>query len=406
VFPDARLTTYDDSGWTMGLSMGVEVKEIADRAILSVATTPVTKAEPKGKVVMNETCDGNIGLSIAHDGSNNMISFRYRLKSVPMKIAEKGFTASGVEVPAGSFIIEHEAEQANSAEIRRAIEDLGLTGAVSCSLPGVPMHDADPPRIAIYSQWTNTQDLGWYRLAFDHFHIPYDLIYKERVKKGGLKTDYDVILMATQQINRQTVLQPAAAKPVPYLKSDKYQFLGMYGESPDMSGGFGQEGVDAFAAFLDAGGTLIAAGPSARFPIDFGWAHTVDTDTVTGLTSQRPIVQAEISRPDHAVFYGYADKTLPIKYVTGAPILRVGSSDQSNVLGRYVGGDGSVLSGLMTGADQLRQRPLAVDIPNAHNGKGRVILFANNPIYRWQNHGEFNMIFNSIMNWNDLVSSR
>jgi hypothetical protein len=132
----------------------------------------------------------------------------------------------------------------------------------------------------------------------------------------------------------------------------------------------------------------------------------VDTDTVTGLTSQRPIVQAEISRPDHAVFYGYADKTLPIKYVTGAPILRVGSSDQSNVLGRYVGGDGSVLSGLMTGADQLRQRPLAVDIPNAHNGNGRVILFANNPIYRWQNHGEFNMIFNSIMNWNDLVSSR
>ena len=30
-----------------------------------------------------------------------------------------------------------------------------------------------------------------------------------------------------------------------------------------------------------------------------------------------------------------------------------------------------------------------------------MILFANNPIYRWQNHGEFNMVFNSIMNWND-----
>jgi hypothetical protein len=30
-----------------------------------------------------------------------------------------------------------------------------------------------------------------------------------------------------------------------------------------------------------------------------------------------------------------------------------------------------------------------------------VILFANNPIYRWQNHGEFNMVFNALMNWND-----
>ena len=41
-----------------------------------------------------------------------------------------------------------------------------------------------------------------------------------------------------------------------------------------------------------------------------------------------------------------------------------------------------------------------MDIPNACNGKGRVILFASNPIYRWQNLGEFNMIFNSLLNWN------
>ena len=38
-----------------------------------------------------------------------------------------------------------------------------------------------------------------------------------------------------------------------------------------------------------------------------------------------------------------------------------------------------------------------------YTGKGRVILFANNPIYRWQNHGEFNMVFNALMNWNDVA---
>ena len=52
-------------------------------------------------------------------------------------------------------------------------------------------------------------------------------------------------------------MQQPAARPQPYLKSDKYKFLGMYGETPDMSGGFGQEGVDAFQTFLEAGGTLI-----------------------------------------------------------------------------------------------------------------------------------------------------
>ena len=166
-----------------------------------------------------------------------------------------------------------------------------------------------------------------------------------------------------------------------------------------MSGGFGQQGVDAFAKFLESGGTLIAAGAAVRFPIEFGWAHTVDAEQITGVTAQRPIVQAELARLEHPIFYGYTDKTLPIKYV-GGYTLRVGVADQPNILGRYIGGDASVLSGAMVGADVLRQRVFAVDVPNACNGKGRVILFANNPIYRWQNHGEFNMIFNSLLNWN------
>ncbi len=391
LYPDTRLTTYDDSGWTMGLEMLVDVKEIGDPAILKVPTTPVKQVSMKGRI----SGTGTTGLAVAHYGSTSMIALRYRLKTVPMRIAEKSFTAEGVEFPAGSFII----SGTPGADARAAIEDLGLTAAALSALPAVPMHDAGVPRIAIYSQWTSTQDLGWYRLTFDNFGIPYDLIYKEQVKKGDLRSKYDVIIMAAQNINRQTVLQPPAARPQPYQKSDKYRFLGMYGETPDMSGGFGQEGVDVFAKFLESGGTLIASGPAVRFPIEFGWAHTVDAEPIAGVTAQRPIIQADLTRPEHPIFYGYTDKTLPIKYVGGFT-LRVGVADQANVLGRYVGGDSSVLSGAMVGADVLRQRVFAVDVPNACNGKGRVILFANNPIYRWQNHGEFNMIFNSLLNWN------
>jgi hypothetical protein len=391
LYPDTRLTTYDDSGWTMGLEMLVDVKEIADPAILKVPTTAVTQVAVRGRIAGS----GTAGLAVAHYGSTSMIALRYKLKTVPMKIAEKGFTAEGVEFPAGSLII----SPPIAADVRAAVEGLGLTAAALPALPTVPMHDAGAPRIAIYSQWTSTQDLGWYRLTFDNFGIPYDLIYKEQVKKGDLRSRYDVIIMAAQNINRQTVLQAPAARPQPYQRSEKYRFLGMYGETPDMSGGFGQEGVDAFARFLESGGTLIAAGPAVRFPIEFGWAHTVDAEQITGVTAQRPIVQAELVRPEHPIFYGYTDKNLPIKYV-GGYTLRVGVADQPNILGRYVGGDASVLSGAMVGADVLRQRVFAVDVPNACNGKGRVILFANNPIYRWQNHGEFNMIFNSLLNWN------
>ena len=93
-------------------------------------------------------------------------------------------------------------------------------------MPPVAMHDADAPRIAIYSSWIGTQEIGWVRFTFDKFGIPYDLIYKERVSKGNLRADYDVIVMPTQTAGRQAVFQPPAARPVPYMKSDKYKFLG------------------------------------------------------------------------------------------------------------------------------------------------------------------------------------
>jgi hypothetical protein len=267
----------------------------------------------------------------------------------------------------------------------------------------VVMHDADAPRIAMYTTWNGTQEIGWVRYTLDRFGVPYDLIYKERVRKGNLRADYDVILMPTQTATRQTVFQAPAARPVPYVKSDRFKFLGMYGESPDITGGMGGEGVDAFAQFLGAGGTLIAMGDAVRFPTDFGLARSVDASGTTSAAfyAPRPLVNAEVVRPEHPVFYGYTDRIMPLKYL-GGPLMSVGTPDQSGVLARYVGGDAAVLSGLMRGADEIRQRPFAIEVPGGYTGKGRVVLFSNNPIYRWQNHAEFNLVFNALLNWNDM----
>jgi hypothetical protein len=63
---------------------------------------------------------------------------------------------------------------------------------------------------------------------------------------------------------------------------------------------------------------------------------------------------------------------------------------------QFPGGDTNVLSGLMKGANEIRNRPAIVDVSV---GQGRVILFATNPCYRWQNFGEFRMLFNAIINY-------
>ncbi|MCI0436261.1 MAG: hypothetical protein L0271_21850, partial [Gemmatimonadetes bacterium] len=394
-YPDPALRTYDDSGWSMGWAFDVDVRQIDDHAILDVATTPVENVAWQGRVAGS----GSAVLAVAHYGSTSMITFRYRLKDVRMQIAEEAFMSEGIAFPAGSFLVSGDSAQLAAA--RAAAVSLGLTASALATLPTVRAHDADVPRVAIYSQWSGTQDLGWYRHAFDRFEIPFDLIFKERVAEGDLRSDYDVILMAVQNVSRTAIMAEPAARPQPYQQSEKYRFLGMYGSTPDMSGGFGETGAKAIESFLEGGGTLITTGSAVRFPIDFGFARTVDAESPSGVNAQKPLINARIVKLDHPVFYGHADSIMPIKYVQGAQVFRVGTADEDRVLARYVGGAQSVLSGLMEGAENIAGRAFAMDVPNAHMGRGRVLMFANNPIYRWQNHGEFNMVFNAILNWND-----
>ena len=143
-YPDPNLRTYDDSGWTMGLAMLTEVKEIKDKAILDVPTTLVDRLRVSGTIAGN----GTAGLAIAHHGSTNMIAFRYKLRNVPMKVAERSFSAGGNDFPAGSFVI---APGADLSAVRSAVEAFGLTAAALSDVPAVAMHDADAPRIAMYS---------------------------------------------------------------------------------------------------------------------------------------------------------------------------------------------------------------------------------------------------------------
>jgi hypothetical protein len=410
VYPDPNLRTYDDTGWTMGLMSQTEVKEIADKKVLEAAVDPV-----KEKTIHLAGSVSGTGstFAIAHFGSNNMIVLRYRLKDLKVQAAEKEFKQGDVTFPAGSFIVTGDA-----ARVRAVVEQLGLTAAALSSPPQVPMHDLDLPRVAIYSIWGNTQDVGWVRYSFDTFEIPYDLIFKERVKKGDLKGSYDVVVIPNQGGSGKRLVFDIEnrGQPIEYKKNEKFRNLGMYGESDDITGGMGLDGVAEFEKFIKAGGLLVTLGSASFFPAEFGVAPKVDAGrTSPQFYAPGPIVDAEILQPEHPVFYGYDRKVIPVRYANG-PLLTVqtGASPfdgpppagppptPQSVLMRYPGGDDHVLSGLMRGANEIRNRPAIVDQPS---GKGRVILFAGNPCYRWQNFGEFNLLFNTVLNHNDIKTA-
>lgn len=390
-FPDPSLRTYDDTGWTMGLMTQTEVREIADKAILSVTSTPVDRLEIKGQIKGNTT----VGYAVANHGSNNLITLRHRLRDVKVLANEKSFKVGQTELPPGSFIL------SASDKLKATVEALGLTAVALSAMPDVPMHEVDLPRLAVFTTWGNTQEVGWVRHALDKFEVKYDLIYKERVKQGALRDAYDVILIPNQGRSGKGLvfdIEPKS-KPLAYTKTDQFKTMGVYGSSEDITGGMGLAGVAEFEKFINAGGVLLTLGQASFFPAEFGLTRRIDAGrTSPQFYAPGPIVEAEILKPEHPLFYGYRQKTIPVRYANG-PLLSLPERDRDQVLMRLPGTDKSVLSGLMRGVNETRNRPAIVDVPT---GRGRVILFATNPCYRWQNHGEFGLLFNSILHFNDI----
>ena len=62
-----------------------------------------------------------------------------------------------------------------------------------------------------------------------------------------------------------------------------------------------------------------------------------------------------------------------------------------------------LLSGMITGGNEIAEKPAVVDVPH---GKGHVILFANNPMWRGETMGSFFLVFNAIMNYDHLNAGR
>lgn len=393
VYPDPNQRTYDDTGWTMGLMTGVTVAEVKERKDLEVAAPLLTADyQPRGVV---EGASGGKYIVVPDYGSNALITLRYRLKDVAVEATEK---ASG-DLPAGSFVIPA------SAKAKAEIEALGLAARYAADKPaGTPVHAVDLPRMAVFSMWGSTQEVGWVRHALDHFEVSYDLIFKERVKQGGLRRSYDVILMPQQGAGAKSIIHDLDCKgrKLSYTASAEQKSLGMYGQSEDICGGMGLAGAVEIEKFVQEGGRLITLGRSSLLATELGMARRVEGGRPSPtFYAPGPIVETAIAKAEHPVFYGYEGKTIPVRYSNG-PLFVVPDEDKKKVvLSTFVGTERSVLSGSINRVAEIKDRPVIVDVAS---GQGRILMFATNPCYRWQNHQEFPMLFNAILHWNDWTN--
>ena len=70
---------------------------------------------------------------------------------------------------------------------------------------------------------------------------------------------------------------------------------------------------------------------------------------------------------------------------------------------RYADNRELFVSGLLDGGDEIAQHPAVIDSPL---GKGHVVLFSTNPMWRGQTKGSYFLVFNAILNFDNLNAGR
>ncbi|MEA2559324.1 MAG: hypothetical protein QOH06_828 [Acidobacteriota bacterium] len=420
---------YDDVAWTWPLLYGVEGASVADRKVLDAAMEPLS-----GEAPLSGRIEGSGDIFLLRDtGQTSLLRARQLLGSHQVDAAEKAFEVGGISYPPGSWIVQAPREAVDDVALR-----LGLVFTAVASMPDVQRHVVDLPRMALLQNWVSTQDAGWARYTLDREGFEYTLIADGDLRRGGLEDRFDVILFPQAFGDFARLVHGIDPKwgPLAYTKTDEYPSHGIPNASDDITGGMGFAGLLNLQRFVESGGVLVALGNSGVLPVQGGLVRRVRN--VEGPNTPGSELRAKVLRPEHPIVYGYEERTSvfrgngPLWDVDdrdrGWAVLQFGTKQVPEEEEKKVEPAEEtvqvedvedvdvepkpqekkpetpedkrlVLSGFIQGEEQVNGKPAILDVPV---GKGRVILYAFNPLHRYLNLSDFRLVYNVLLNWNDL----
>ena len=455
---DPQKHPYDDTGWSFSQLFNLNVTRVTDAAILKAGMKPVDDpATLAGKL----DGDGSL-VAVPNTGQTTLLALVYKLKGADIKSAEKPFDARDKHFAAGSLLISGVADDT----LKSALRDLALNGVHLSVAPMVPSHAATAPRIAIMHTWLATQTEGWWRYAFDTAGVPYDYINTQTVaQQDDLRAKYDVIVFApVSRVSPQDIINgvPQWNNPMPWQKTDLTPNL-VIDSTTDIRPGLGYSGLEHLKKFVEDGGLLITCEDTAQFAIDTGLAPGVSIAPAGDARVVGTVLNTIFVARDNPVANGY-DLNLPVMSANGMAFnvsntvgrsggrvlmdpyadrptgrgsledndepqgrkiteaeplekqqaweARKLNEEQSrnnpsvipaeyrpNVILRFTDAKTMLLSGLLDKATSIAEHAVVVD---AHLGRGNVLLFGINPIYRGETIGTYGLVFNAILNYDRL----
>jgi hypothetical protein len=234
---------------------------------------------------------------------------------------------------------------------------------------------------------------GWTRWLLEQFEFPFQVVFPKRLDEGNLASKFDVLIFVDGAIPMRDGTgggQPRAET----IPAEFRDWLGSVSVSRT---------VPELRTFVEAGGRLIAIGSSTAIgyhlglPIRNALVERGVAGDFTPLPSERFFIPGSLleARVDasHPLAYGLADRVNV--FFDESPSFRLlpEAASRGVVPVAWFGSASPLKSGWAWGQQYLDQ---TVQIVDAQVGKGHVLLFAPEIVWRAQPHGTFKFLFNGI----------
>ena len=377
---------YDVTAHNLPLLMGVEVVPINEpfEAALktltsldpqpgSVAGAPLLRLSPNATrawTAVNRLLNEGVPVDRGEDGA-------FYVHVEPGGPGQGGTGRSLVETLAREFGLVFTEASAGLAEP-------GSANARS-DLPG-SRRRLRTPRVGLYRGHVPIMDEGWTRWVLEHYEFPYESVGNERLRQGGLRRDFDVIL-----------LPDAAPRTLHagYLAGALYEGVQA---PPEFAGGIEDEGAEALRQFILTGGTVLAFNRASQYALERLKAPA--RNVLMGLSNSQfyspgslLTVQANTSHP---LCFGLRPRET-VWFESGPAFeASVGAAEASATEVLRYPRQNPLASGWLLGEQHLSNRAAVLDVSM---GRGHLVLFGIRPQYRAQSNATFKMVFNGLYCW-------
>jgi hypothetical protein len=387
---------YDVTGYNLSYSMGIKFDRILDAFEGPFEKIPDFAPVPAGTVTQAPNGGGYL---LSHQVNDAFVAVNRLLKANEDVYWLKGAASvNGRTYPAGTMFV---AAKAGTLPIlQKLATDRGLTFEPVAARPVVDSLKLKPVRIGLWDQYGGSMPSGWTRWIFEQYEFPYEVVYPQTLDAGNLNAKFDVLVFVDGGIPERDPASgagqggPFGAQPA--ADAIPAEFRGWLGRVTVA------KTVPEIKKFIENGGTVVTIGSSTALGYHLGLPiRNALVEIVNGV--ERPLPREKYYVPG-SILEARIDNTQPLAYgmepeamvfYDESPAFRLEPAAAAAGVKPIAWYDSPtpLRSGWAWGQQYLDQ---AVSIAEASLGKGHVVLFGNEVLWRGQPHGTFKLFFNSL----------